>query len=486
VLLALALSEGIARLLLDPPRYHREAVALDPELGFAGIPGTRYFMSDLDGVHEVVLNRDGLRGRELPSGPAPKGVVRVALLGDSFLFGETVEEEELVTSWLEAELTAGGPRAEVYNLSAADWGTEQQLLYFDRVGPTLAPDTVVLAFFTGNHVVNNALGPVNLTTTSPGDAIRPYVSPEAGGLRIRYLDPHASWLRRRPRIYSILERRFRSFDEQPNSSRRARLKAGRLPLEELELFRRKSASHRWEQAWEDSYALLRRLQERCDALGARLVVAAIPMVHQVQQTAQSIRFDVEARAYSRQPLRRLIDWNEPERRLAEFFRASDIEGVLLLDTLRGVAKHLPRVFARDRHLGVDGHAALGREILRVLSGEPSKLTAASGEPVSLPRDPKRFNLLDLSEESHTNRLGVDGSSGNPARRNHPGGGPSAPRPSSPSSPALGRLSCAAFSTARRHFPSMSRSGLLAGAVWRNRFRSLAPSSSASRPHGGRS
>jgi hypothetical protein len=404
VLLALALSEGIARLLLDPPRYHREAVALDPELGFAGIPNMAYRILARHGTHDFALNRDGLRGRELPDGPAPEGVERIALLGDSFLVAEAVPEEYLVTTRLEAALAEQGRAAEVYNLSAVDWGTGQQLLYLDRVGERLAPDVVILAFYQGNDVVNNSLGLANATGTSPGDPIRPYVVPEPDGLRVDYLDPTSAWLRRHSRIFATLERRLRPFTPGGQTNRRERLQMGRMPLEELEIFRRRAQSARWEQAWQETFALLTALQARCEALGARLVVLNIPTMHQVRQSAEAIRFEAETRAFARRPLRSLLDWNEPERRMASYFRTTGVEGVMLLEELRAAATRSRDVYERDAHLGIEGHAVLTEAALKALSGPVPKADPATGEPVPLPIDPGRFGFLDFAGQSHDDRV----------------------------------------------------------------------------------
>jgi hypothetical protein len=405
LLLALAVSEGIARLLLDPPRYHREPVALDPELGFAGIPNMAYRVSLEHGTHDFALNRDGLRGRELPDGPAPEGVERIAFLGDSFLVAELLPEEDLVTARLEAALAEQGRAVEVYNLSAVDWGTGQQLLYLDRVGEQLAPDVVILAFFQGNDVVNNSLALANATGTSPGDPIRPYVVPEADGLRVDYVDPTSAWLRRHSRIFATLERRLRPFTSAGSGpNRRERVQMGRMPLEELEIFRRHAQSERWEQAWQDTFALLDALQARCDALGARLVVLSIPTVHQVLQTAEAVRFAAEARAYARRPLRSLLDWNEPDRRLASYFRTTGVEGVMLLEALRDAATRSEEVYAADAHLGSAGHAVLAEAALNALARPVPKADPATGEPLPLPLDPERFRFLDFAGQSHDERV----------------------------------------------------------------------------------
>jgi len=406
--LALLASEGISRLLLDPPRYHREPVELDPDFGFRGVPNHRYSVATRTGSHEVVLNGDGLRGRELPDAPPGPGVRRIAFLGDSFLVGEAVGAEELVTTRVETALREQGGVAEVYNLAHVDWGTGQQLLLLDRVGPTLQPDTVVLALYPSNDIVNNARGLSRRTTTSPGDPIRPYVIPHPGGLQIEYIDPAASWLRRHSRLFATLERRLRSFDEVDTefATRWERLQAGRMPLEELEVFREHAPGHLWEVAWEDTFKLLRALAERCEGLGARLVVLVIPSIHQVEQTAEAVRFGVEAQVFARRPLRTLLDWNVPDQRLGTFLVSAGIEGVLSIDRLRAAVRSGGSVYARDGHLNPRGHEALAQVVLQALGQEEAiPQEVVQGGPVPWPLA-LGARLLDFRSRPQDERLGA--------------------------------------------------------------------------------
>lgn len=63
------------------------------------------------------VNRWGLRGQDFPESPEA-GVVRVAVVGDSFVFGSGVEEEATLSHQLDARLRErfGGARIEVLNL----------------------------------------------------------------------------------------------------------------------------------------------------------------------------------------------------------------------------------------------------------------------------------------------------------------------------------------------------------------------------------
>jgi hypothetical protein len=134
----LTLAEVGARLLLPPPRTHTTPLELHGERGFRGVPGTRLPFSDERGDFAFVLGPEGFRGRELPGAPGAER--RVVFLGDSFLMGLGLREEELVPARAERALREQGLAAEVYNLSSIDYRTGQDLLLLDRFGVRVSPD----------------------------------------------------------------------------------------------------------------------------------------------------------------------------------------------------------------------------------------------------------------------------------------------------------------------------------------------------------
>jgi len=398
------------RLLLPPTRYHDAPVEFDPELGFDGVPNLRFDVERPDGSHEFALNADGLRGRALPTEAPGPGVSRIAFLGDSFLVGVVVPEENLMTSRLEAALRAEGQQAEVYNLSVVDFGTAQQLLLLDRVAEVLQPEVVVLALYTGNDIVNNALPLAGTTQVSPGDSIRPYLVPDDGELRATWAVPWRGRLRSVSRLFTVIERRWLS-QRLPGSANaevpaRARLQAGRAPREQLEVFRDHPTGHSWELAWDTTFALLRALRDRCDALGARLFVLLIPNAYQVERAAKAVRFQVEARAFSGQALDALLDWNLPEKRLAAFLEAEGIDALSLLMPFREASRERP-VYEVDQHLNSLGHEIAFEQLReRLATRGPSHVGDVEGAPVhALHTRHGEITRLDFREHRHDRALG---------------------------------------------------------------------------------
>ena len=409
----MAALESATRLLFAPPRYHDAPLEYDPEIGFRGVPNLRREIDDERGRYVFQLNSEGLRGSELPDGPAAPGVQRLAFVGDSFLVGEALPETQLMTSRLEAMLRADGEQAEVYNLSTIDVGTGQELLLFDRLAPRVRPDVVVLALYPANDVINNSLLLSGATRVSGGDPIRAYLVPDGNGLRRAWAHPLRGPLRAHSRLFAMLERRIigRSVEWLVPKARpaRERLSLGLAPRAHLELFRRHYPGDRWERAWATTLELLRAFRKRCDAMGARLLVLVIPSIYQVEHWAHAVRLDAEARAWAGLPLDRLLDWNLPERRLGDFFAAEGIEARALLGPLRDATRAgRGSLYTRDVHLGAHGHEIAAEQVRDGLRTEPGAggFGKIAGEPVRwLPDATQASPGLDFGEAPQFPQLG---------------------------------------------------------------------------------
>jgi len=107
----------------------------------------------------VTTNADGLR-TALPKARTP-GVTRIALMGDSTVFGWGVDDGETVSDGLEAALNAGGAEGaleapvEVLNAGQPGYSTTQVAWFFDEVVAGYRPDRVVV--FIPMHDFNRVL-----------------------------------------------------------------------------------------------------------------------------------------------------------------------------------------------------------------------------------------------------------------------------------------------------------------------------------------
>jgi hypothetical protein len=156
--LGLALAEAGLRLFFPQPlaeRYGSPAaggplVAIDKELGWTLRENVTGVSSDEPWQADLATNSFGFR--DVNHGEKATGVTRVAVLGDSFVFGSGVKQDEPVTRRLAALL---GPSFEVISLGVPGYGTDQALLTLRRWGRRLSPD-IVLAGFFWNDVMENA------------------------------------------------------------------------------------------------------------------------------------------------------------------------------------------------------------------------------------------------------------------------------------------------------------------------------------------
>ena len=105
---------------------------------------------------DVTTNGDGWRSPDV-SQAKPKNVYRVLILGDSFMAGLQVQDDETFARVLEGQLNRAGldRRVEVINFSVPSWSTDQQYLALREYGLRLQPDMVLLAFYAQNDPAEN-------------------------------------------------------------------------------------------------------------------------------------------------------------------------------------------------------------------------------------------------------------------------------------------------------------------------------------------
>jgi hypothetical protein len=112
--------------------------------------------SAIIGGIEYRLNSIGLRMNKEISKEKPKGGKRILALGDSFLFGDGLQYEELVSERIEEYLNNKNNTVEVINAGRAGFNTHDELNQLLRLGPMCRPDLVIVFFFT-NDVIKNSL-----------------------------------------------------------------------------------------------------------------------------------------------------------------------------------------------------------------------------------------------------------------------------------------------------------------------------------------
>lgn len=129
----------------------------DRELGWklrAGAEG----VLDEETRQYVRINSRGFHDRER-SYAKPNGVVRIAVLGNSWTEALQVPLEGTYSALVEAELNAhgcfGGQHVEVLNFGVAGYSTAQELLLLDQEVWRYHPDVVLVAFYSARDIANN-------------------------------------------------------------------------------------------------------------------------------------------------------------------------------------------------------------------------------------------------------------------------------------------------------------------------------------------
>ena len=282
------------------------------------------------------VNRYGFRhGLREPRKPA--GTFRVAVLGDSFVEAFQVPYEQSLCAVLERELarcpSLAGRSVEVMNFGVSGYGTAQELLMLRHYVWDYEPDVVLLAFFAGNDLRNNArdLEPYQ---------VRPFLCREGGAWVIdNSFREHPDYLRARSagvqwkvglinrvrllQLANELLSRWRQLVSEPPLAGPAG-----SGLNEAALLPPRDAA--WSEAWEVTEQLLRMCQQEVRAHDARLLLVTLGQdlqVHpdQAVRAACQRQLQVLDLGYAERRLKQLgqehgfpvIDLSEPMRQFAE-------------------------------------------------------------------------------------------------------------------------------------------------------------------------
>lgn len=113
-------------------------------LAIDSVLGWRYKAGHVDSANQT--NEQGVRSRRMYAPKPPPGVLRIAVFGDSFIYGNEVANDDC---W--ATLVEGiDPRLEILNYGVGGYGVDQAYLRFRLEGDRLAPRVVVMGFVPGN------------------------------------------------------------------------------------------------------------------------------------------------------------------------------------------------------------------------------------------------------------------------------------------------------------------------------------------------
>lgn len=110
-------------------------------------------------MHEGIIyrtNSKGIRYREIDDIRSYNK--RVLALGDSFIWGDGLSEEELVTTKIEKMLQAKYPDAKVINAGISGHNTSDEFKQLVNLFPVYQPHHVILFFFTNDVLARDEIG----------------------------------------------------------------------------------------------------------------------------------------------------------------------------------------------------------------------------------------------------------------------------------------------------------------------------------------
>ena len=130
-----------------------------PRYGWIGRPNMVKTEWENDGRYTFVTNREGFRDRNHALLP-DRDRTRIAVVGDSFIWGLPLDQTDLLPQVLEQRLNSRGWPAEVLNFGVTGYANDQELLLIEDVVLGYKPDVVVLSFFYSNDLRDN-VGPIS-------------------------------------------------------------------------------------------------------------------------------------------------------------------------------------------------------------------------------------------------------------------------------------------------------------------------------------
>jgi len=367
VMVALAAFEVLVRVLhLVPDRFWRP----HPKTGVQLIPGKQgwWTQEEREFVVPVAISPQGLR--DVPhTYDKPPGVLRVLVLGDSFVEAMHVHLEETFTRRLETLLDGIGAnrRVEVISAGVSGWGTASELLWLRDEGAKYNPDIVLLHFYPGNDIKNNSPDLEDVLPPVYDDSGRLlYVrsnKPERekrGGVLARskaYVYLRQLVLVRQPLVANWLAQ-LGVVQLPPPPGPRVRdglpvdFGVYRVPPDDV-----------WRTAWQRTEGLLEEMLGMARALGARFGVVIASSREQVYPEAWEKILAAYPTARDLQ-----FDLDQPQKWMEDWCRRSGVPCLVLSPAFRAAAARgaKPLHFWHDGHWTAAGHALAAEEMRKFL------------------------------------------------------------------------------------------------------------------------
>jgi len=357
IFVTLGVLELVIRACVWEKQYHFPSgmLVLDAQVRHRLAPSFSGTLRDREFDTGVRTNGLGMRDKEVE--PPMHGRRRFLVMGDSFTFGEGVQESDAFPKRLESLLNEGHatPIVEVLNGGTPGYATIHQMRLLRRLLPKIQPDVVILAFYVGNDLEYNDLS-TNFSQLGlrlvDGKIAEPANKPHSNFHRLKMLLANYSSL------YRLVVHRARTSPTLSGLAYKTGLSEGHFEIPfDIQQFT-KGSSENVEARWRDTDRLLREFQELCTCEGCIPYMAIVPARLQYDQ-------NLWTRALAQYGLdENLYDARVVNRRLVDIARKHSIETVDLLPPFAQEARVERFHYSWDGHWNAQGHALVAQSLAR--------------------------------------------------------------------------------------------------------------------------
>ena len=351
-----------------------EFYVADDGLGYTLIPGMNGWYTKESRTF-VSINSDGFRDDE-HAVAKPEGALRVAVIGDSYVEGFQVPDDQLFTTFLADEVQKcggfGGGKLEILKFGVSGYGTGQELLVLRDKVWKYKPDIVLLLITTNNDITDNSRYfkkvPIPYFRIGEGGLVLDdsFKQEAAFIARSSRLGRTGTWLKNHARlvqavgaIATAVKYRYQEWKAGPAPQVVPTQDVAAEVGVDNQIYRR-PADANWEQAWRVTEALIAQMKDEVESRAAKFVVVTgsngvqvLPNVDERAAFAKRLGVD---------------DLYYPDRRIAEFCRAHSISAITLAPILaQRAARDKVNLHGFEGNLGYGhwnqlGHRVAGEEI----------------------------------------------------------------------------------------------------------------------------
>ena len=355
----------------EPPHPKNMYVA-NKDIGYSLAPGFKGNYKTPEFKINISINSEGLRDHEYKE--KKKNEYRVLVLGDSFVFGWGVEQENTFVKELERILNKekGDKDYEVINVGILGYGTEQELKYLREKGMKYNPDLVLLGFYIGNDIKENLAGNFNNRVVKDGYLFDKRISElykkklESAGKNIdawKIPIPFKSFFLKNSQAYTLLHNRYNKILIKLGVRKDIDITKD-LMREEYNIFLRDLNSEKYKrfsqdvnQKWNLTIKLLKELSVNAKSEGVNFAIILIPTNYQVYQEKFREITDLYLTNF---------DLTLPNKKISEFARENHDPIIDLLPKFIDAGKTEELYFSKDGHWNEKGHKLAARLIYEEL------------------------------------------------------------------------------------------------------------------------